>query len=215
MAEQKPWTDGLLHFGDPRTSWRWKTGDVDYVSALRLTTDDAPELLKIATSWAGQQDWDVAADDWSPYAPVHAWRALAQLRAASAVRPLLALLDMLEQRHDDWYLQEFPKVFAWIGKPALPALREYLADDAHRDFPRACAAHGLRDLAAREPALADQAAAALVRTLARFEDNSVMLNSFLARYLLDMRADQAAELVQRAAKAGKLDPDITGQWSGQ
>lgn len=39
-----------------------------------------------------------------------------------------------------------------------------------------------------------------------------MLNSFLARYLLDMRVDGAGVLIQQAAAAGRVDSDIIGQW---
>jgi hypothetical protein len=125
------------------------------------------------------------------------------------------MLDPLHAADDDWYLQEFPKVFAWIGPAALPGLRHYLANAAHADFPRICAAHALKDLAERHPAVRDEAVNNLREALWHFESNDPMLNSFLIRYLLDMKAPEAAEVIDRAAASGRVNPDITGQWRSE
>lgn len=202
----------LRNFGDPRKSWRWKTGEVDYVASLGLTRDEIPELVALASQWANEPADPADPDDMSAYAPVHAWRALAQLRAEGAVEPLLAMLDAADARGDDWYPQELPHVFAWIGKAALPALRDYLADEAHGDFPRACAAAGLKELAGRHGTSRGEAFAALTEVLSRFKRNAEPLNSFLVRYLIEMDAPNARDLVARAVASGRTDPHITGAW---
>jgi len=207
----KPWLHELRHFGDPRKFWQWKTGQVDYVARLGLTGRDVPELIEIARQWTREPAWPADRDDMSPYAPIHAWRALAQLRAPAAVEPLLEMLDALDARGDDWYPQEFPKVFAFAGPPALDALTRYLADNTHGDFPRACAACGIKLLAARHPATRDRGAAALIETLSHYRGNGPALNAFLIRYLREMdAADQAGGLIELAIATGRADPDILG-----
>jgi len=48
MTDERALMRGLRQFGDPRKSWRWTTGEVDYVARLGLTGDDVPELLAVA-----------------------------------------------------------------------------------------------------------------------------------------------------------------------
>jgi len=204
--------DGLREFGDPRDSWHWKTGEVDYVAQLGLSEADVPELLAVAEQWAQDRDWPEDQDDMSPYAPIHAWRALAQLKATQVVGPLLKLLDLLDARGDDWYLHEFPNVFAWIGPVAAPALTDYLADPGHRDFPRSCAAHSLRELAKRYPSVRDEVIQILIDALSRFEDTDTTINAFIVGHLLDMKATEAAEMIERAHAADRVDTEINGTW---
>jgi len=42
----------LERFGDPRKTWKWETGEVDYVAQLGLTAGDVPELPAMARKWA-------------------------------------------------------------------------------------------------------------------------------------------------------------------
>lgn len=212
MTDERPLIQGLRQFGDPRRSWRWKTGEVDYVAQLGLSDTDVPELLSVAKQWAQEQDWPEDKDDMSPYAPIHAWRALAQLKATQAVEPLLELIDPLDANGDDWYLQEFPHVFAWIGPVAIPALRDYLADADHADFPRSCAAHALKETAERHPPVRDEVVRMLIDALSRFDDTDTTINAFIIRYLLDMKATEAAEMIERAHAADRVDTAISGTW---
>ena len=85
------------------------------------------------------------------YGPIHAWRALAQMRAAEAVRPLLDVQDQLDEVGDDWYLEEFPQVFGLIGPPTIVPLEAYLSETAHAEYSLVNAAYGLREIAIRFP----------------------------------------------------------------
>ena len=119
----------LERFGDPRNTREWEAGEVDYVAQLAVTSGNVPELLAIAQKWVEPQaDWPDDKDYVAGYAPVHAWRCLAQLGAVEAVGPLLEMMDPLDAVDDDWYLDEFPPVLAWIGQAAFGPLSEYLPD---------------------------------------------------------------------------------------
>jgi hypothetical protein len=113
----------LRTLGDAHDNMDWASGETDYVTEFSLTADDIPALIALAQRWGKQNgDDDPDSDDNAVYGPVHAWRALGQLRAFAAVEPLLGLLDRLDQLGDDWYLEEFPDVFGQIGPQAIPPL---------------------------------------------------------------------------------------------
>ena len=204
----------LETFGDPRNTREWETGEEDYVAQLAVTPGDVPELLAIARKWTEPQtDWPDDKDYVAGYAPVHAWRCLGQLGAVEAVGPLLEMMDPLDAQDDDWYLEEFPHVFAWIGQEALGPLTAYLADTAHRVYPRAAAARALSMLAERHPQIRDDVVPVLCDTLERFEENDESLNAFIIMHLVDLEATGAAELVERAFAADRVDLFVNGNWN--
>ena len=88
--------------GDARGEMRWPDGDPDYVTEYSLTAEHIPALIGLATKWV-----DEHPDNDAVYAPVHAWRALGQLRAVEAVQPLLDVQDVLDKIDDDWYLVRY------------------------------------------------------------------------------------------------------------
>jgi len=107
----------LLTLGDPRRQREWPQWP-DY-PALRLAAGHIPELARMALDedlhWAGSESAAV-------WAPLHAWRALAQLRAEEAVEPLTRLLSRIDEFNDDWVREELPDVFGMIGPGELPVL---------------------------------------------------------------------------------------------
>lgn len=202
--------DKLFTFGDPRKTWHWHEGNPDYVTMLGLTAEHAPALIEIAWGWMEIKEWP--EDDVSVYAPVHAWRALAQLRAVEAIELLLDMMVEMDQRGDDWHLQEFPYALALIGPAALPAIVARLNDPASEEYVQVCLADSLEHLAEAHPELREQVVQHLAEKLARFEENSPTVNGFLVSYLLDLKATEAAETMERAYAAGAVDESICGGW---
>lgn len=88
-------------------------------------------------------------DSLAVWAPVHAWRALAQSRAEESVEPLLALLTTLER--DDELDLELPIVFGMIGAPALPRIAAFVLDRANPEWPVITAVSAIREIAERHP----------------------------------------------------------------
>ncbi len=204
----------LQTFGDPQNTWDWESDKVDYVAKLGVTPADVPELIAVARQWAEpQDDWPDDKNYVAGYAPIHAWRCLAQLRAMEALGPLLNLMDPLDIDDDDWYLEEMPYVFAWMGPEAIPPLSAYLADKAHEVYPRTVAARAIAMLAERQPETRAAAIRALAETLRRFEKNDESLNAFIISYLIDLRATEAAELIEQAYAADRVDLTVEGNWN--
>ena len=202
--------DALGRVGDARKLFKWTDGEPDYVVDLGLGPEHIPALVELARQWV---DLDDEADGDELWSPVHAWRALGQLRAVEAVEPLLAMQNALSRRHDDWYLEEFHEVFGMVGPPAIEALAAYLVDQANAESPRISAANGLCEIALRFSETREQVVKILTDDLARQAQGLGSYNGFLVSYLLDLRAAESAEVIERAYAAGVVDPWICGPWS--
>jgi hypothetical protein len=199
-----PPLDRLLTYGDPgfqdRADWP------DYVAMLQLEPQHVPDLIRMATD----ADLTEADPDSSEvWAPVHAWRALGQLRAEAAIEPLLALVQTDDQdRLDDATLEELPDVFAMIGPAAIPALSTLLADDSQGVYGRLSAISGLGKIAAQYPEARDAAIAPIVRQLEAYASNDEDLNGFLISELMGLHAAETIPLMEQAIKADRVDPTL-------
>ena len=210
MAEQPTaqlLIEALRNRGDARGTGRWPEGDPDYVAEYSLTSEHIPALISLATQWV-----DAPPEDKAVYGPVHAWRALGQLRAVEAVQPLLDVQDELDELDDDWYLEEFHHVFGLIGPPAIEPLAAFLSDDSHGEFPRGKAADGLREIVRHFPETREQVVAILTAELARHQTDLGNLNGFLVGDLLELKAVESAETIERAFAANVIDPMVAGDW---
>lgn len=198
-----PPVDRLLTEGDARpTMGAWP----DY-RQYSLGPEHIPDLIRMATdpalNWANDDTLEV-------WAPVHAWRALGQLRAVEAVEPLLTLHD--EQDDSDWVLEELPEVYGLIGPPAIPALAAYLADDEYGAWARVAAASGLEKIGQQHPAAREASVAALSQVLEQYADNDEILNGALISNLIHLKAVEAAPIMERAFAADSVDELYVGDW---
>jgi hypothetical protein len=147
----------------------------------------------------------VAGEARSPaqWAPLHAWRALGQLEAGSAVAPLYALLE--RAYHEDAVLDEVPLVLGMIGPAALPTATLWLFDDG-RDLPlRAAACRVLTEVAQEYPERRDECAAVLTQQLREWAHQERMLNAFLVASLVELGEVDAAPLMEEAYAASAVD----------
>jgi hypothetical protein len=178
----------------------------DYLG-LGLGREHVPELIRMATDSNLNRGEPNSPDVW---APLHAWRALGELRAAEAAEPLLALFD---DEDDDWVGEELPDVYASIGPVAIPALAGYLADDGRYLFGRGAAARSLGEIGARHPGSRAECVEVLTRELARFRQHDPTLNALLVGALIDLKAREAAPVLCAAHEADRVDTMVNGDWS--
>jgi hypothetical protein len=146
------------------------------------------------------------------WAPLHAWRALGQLRAEAAVAPLLPLLDRIDEEDDDWAQGDLPEIFGMIGPAALPGLRDFLADAGHGEWARIAAGDSLVKMAERFPEAREQAAATLTEQLRHFAGQERTLNAFLVGGLCDLKAVASAAVIEEAFAANAVDLSVLGDW---
>lgn len=200
-----PPVDQLLTYGDCLKMRGWP----DYLQ-LGLTSEHVPELIHMATD----EDLHFAdSESLEVWAPVHAWRALGQLRAEAAIKPLVALLAHTdEDEEDDWTPEELPHVFAEIGPAAIPDLITFLADSRHGVYSRTAAANGLQHIAEKQPAARDEVVTALIRQLEQFDDQGENFNAFLISSLIDLKATEALPVIEQAFAADAVEEFVMGDW---
>ena len=202
-----PPLDQLLSFGDAWAMDPWP----DYPARFGLGPQHVPDLVRMAT------DRDLLdGEGQAAWAPAHAWRALGQLGAAEAAEPLTRLLYRIDVFQDDGIDRELPLVFGLLGAGAVPALSAYLAEAKNKFYARVAAAHGLKEIAARQPearsAARSAAVGALAAQLEHFARQDETLNAFLIAYLLDLKAAEQAGLIERAYAAGRVATEVPGDW---
>jgi hypothetical protein len=199
-----PPVDQLLTYGEGQLVRpdQWP----DYLQ-LGLGPEHIPELIRMATdeelNWADSESLEV-------WAPLHAWRAIGQLRAEAAIEPFLSLLEMGDE--SDWVLEELPEVYGMIGPAALPTLAAYLADDTHDETPRISAISSIENIGQRWPEARAASVALLMKQLEQFTANDPEINGFLISALVDLQAREAAPLIERAFATRTVDETIMGDW---
>ena len=198
-----PPVDRLLRLGaEPARRRTWP----DY-RTLGLEDRHVPALIRMATDPAL-----FAAGRHGPaaWAPVHAWRALGQLRAPQAAEPLLALLR--RELASDWVLGEVPAVLGMIGPAALPGATLLLFDEGVEEDARIAAARAITDVGLEYPERRDEAAALLTTQLEDWRTQSRLLNAYLVSGLIDLQETKAASLMEAAFAGRAVDLNVNGDW---
>jgi hypothetical protein len=200
--------DKLLTIGkpDPTHVEDWP----DYLE-LGLTTEHIPELLWMLTD---KELLEIDPEKPEGWAPVHAMRALGQLREAAVVEPLLsnseALLDY-DTGLGEWAIEELPEVYGLIGPAAIPLLTQYLADESQDLYVRANAATSLQKIATMHPEAKSECIAALTRQLevgTEGEDDPELNAFIITDGLIPMKAVETLPIVERAFEAHAVDESI-------
>lgn len=199
-----PPVNQLLTYGDARNTRSWP----NYL-ALGLRAEHITDLIRMTQDddlhWADGDSLEV-------WAPMHAWRALGQLRAEAAIESLLELLHRVDDDDDDWVGEELPEVFGLIGPAAIPALAAYLANAKHRPYARAAAAAAFAHIARKHPAARNECISGLVGQLEKYAGNDRLLNAMLVAPLLELGAVEAAPVIEHAFGAEAVDFSVSGDW---
>lgn len=202
ISDYQPPVAELLNYGDCRNYKEWP----NYVRSLNLSEEHIPELIRMATD----EELNLAGiDNKEVWSPVHAWRALGQLKAVDALEPLLGLLN---NRDDDWITNDFPTLCTLIGVEAIPFLKEFLADSSNHFYARSDAAQSLVAISEQYPETREINIAAIAEELEKFRDNNPIFNGFLILNLVELQAIETINIIERAFKANQVDISIMGDW---
>jgi len=202
ISDYRPPVAQLLALGDPLDA----QDEISY-RELGLSEADVPELCRLAR--AGTL-YDDQADDLEVYASVHAWRALGELRAEAAVDTLIGEFHRVET--DDWVAEELPAILGNIGAGAVAALTAYLGDGSNDTWARFIAAQSLTAIAQAFPESRERCIAILSGKLARFAEQDVLFNALLIGELSNLKAVEAAPLMEQAFAAEAVELPIMGDW---
>ncbi len=178
--------------------------DLDYAEHFGLAPGHVPELIRLACD---PELNDPAREGDEVWGPLHAWRALGELRAAEAVEPLVALLETIA---DDDFSGDLARGIARIGAPALPRLLALARDTGRHAGARSLAAQAIADLSRDEPETRAEVVTALTRLVEIDPDPGVVTGA--VNGLLDLEAVEAAPAIERALADGRLDASACGDW---
>jgi hypothetical protein len=204
----------LLTIGDPRETpgaraWLGGPNWLDYQQQFSLKPEHIAELIRMATDEELNQAMEDTTEVW---APLHAWRALGQMRAVEAVRPLLGLFHRVDDEDDDWISEDLPEVMGMIGPAAIAPIAEFLAGSKNSLWARVAAAISLEKIGTAYPPSRLECIHALTAALEGFSRNDELLNGELVGSLAELDAVEAAALVEKAYKADRVDESILGDW---
>ncbi|MEM9486450.1 MAG: DUF1186 domain-containing protein [Cyanobacteria bacterium P01_F01_bin.116] len=193
----------LLAYGRPNIAYpdQW----INYVDKLGLTVEHIPELIRLASDEELDDD-----DDVEIYAFIHAYRALGQLKAESAIEPLIKLLG---DEANEWLLEELPEVFAMIGPTCIGPLADYLTSQGPGTYSKTSAARGLQEIAKAHPDYRDDCVQHLSDALACHKQQPPDLNGSLVAKLLRLKATEAVDVIEKAYKEGPMDEMFCGTWA--
>jgi hypothetical protein len=194
--------DALLSIGEPHgTKW------TDYLTQFNLTTADIPELIRMATdsdlNWAESESLEV-------WAPLHAWRSLGQLKAESAIQPLVSIFNEMDD--SDWFREEMPDVFGLIGPTAIPDVAEFLANPNNLFSSRWMTADALVKIGKEHPSARNECLGRLSQQLEQYSKNSRELNGALICALIEFEGREAATIMETAFSAKRVDTSMAGDW---
>jgi hypothetical protein len=198
----EPPVDKLLTYGslENETTAEWP----DYL-ALGLSTEDIPELIRMATDMSLMTE-DTPIEEF--FAPVHAFRALGQLHAEAASEPLLTLFDNYQD--NDWITEDLPQAYGMIGPAAIPSLAAHVADRSKEEFSRTFASNGLVEIAKMHPEARSEVISVISKILESFDEEEPEVNGFLIADLGDLKAVETLPLIERAFDADAVDESIIG-----
>ncbi len=183
---------------DPHKSW------INYIEVCGFTEADIGELSEMACD---QSFSDASNHSKEVWAPIHARRALGQLKAVSALPALLALQS---DKLDEWVTEDFPRVFGMMGPQALPALSTFL-DDIQKPYQtRVVALEGVQAVAKKHQDVRGEAIEIVVKCLKEYAVNSEIVNGFAVSALLDMKAVEAIDIIRETYNSDNIDESICG-----
>ncbi len=205
MVEYPPPLDVLLTLGASPHGTEW----LDY-RTKGIGSEHISDLIRMATDPALNLGDPNSPEVW---APLHAWRALGQLRAEEAIGPLLGWLRPLyDDKYDDYALSELPQVFEMIGPAALPALEAALQEESRGCYALISIAKAIAAIGTAYREDRARCVAILTRKLEDAERNDPGLNGFIISDLIDLQAMESAPVIERAFAADGVDVTVAGDW---
>src|SRR4051794_11719850 len=177
----------------------------DYCARFGLEREHIGDLIRMACDAALNQADSTSSEVW---APMHAWRALGQMRAAEAVVPLLAFLRTAED--DEAAMEELPTVFGMIGQAAIAPISEFLSDRSSPESAVSTALLGIKEIAARHPECRAECLGILVRMLEPQAKTDPVIGGFAMSALIDLGAVEAIDVIRDAFRRDAVDIAIAG-----
>jgi hypothetical protein len=185
----------------------WDEWD-DYTK-FNFTGEHVPELVRMGTDRHLLLDDDV--DDLAMWAPMHAWRVLAQRKAGEAIAPLVQVLALSDQTDGDLISEGLQDVLEEFGPAAISPLAGFLVEAGDTFGGLVGAGETLAHIGKNHPEYRQQIIPIITAALeARHMTNEPDVNGFWIADLLDLNAVESYPVIKKAFEDDKVDPRIAG-----
>lgn len=203
MSAYSPPIDQLLHHG-------WDDGELPITSRFHLTVEHIPALVQLATDRDLWLDWHEPESIGTSLALM----ALAELGAIDHVPAILDFICELDRDYlaGDWVTEEMGDFLASFGPKVAPILTAELPRRDRTIWMLSETARALRLVAEQTPSLRNEAIEAISNELARRDDSDPELNGLLLVHLMDLKATEAAPVIEQAFSEGLVDKFACGDW---
>lgn len=199
----------LIQLGEDPARQR---GFPDYLDLVGLTAEHIPELIRIVKDIEIFMPEEDIGDYDEVYAPIHAWRALGQLKAEEAILVLVDLVIQNEYLEMDWIMEEIPEVMALIGPACIPALAAYIKQKDKEEWTTAVMSGALSEIGKMNAESRDACVAALEEGLKNYETNEPYMNASFIYDLTALNASESDELVRKAYQSENVDLTLMGDY---
>jgi hypothetical protein len=205
MPEPRPYQDPVAQLLALDVTTQAEEEWIDYATNFGLSTADLPELTRL--SW-DEEPPNCDSGEWV----THSLRAIVQLDPAAGIDLYLKQLEQFPQ--DDFLHEEMNGIGRQVGEIGIEPLVKCLKDGAQDAWVRSTAARGLEEIARSHPEFRANCVQALTEQLQRYcEQDDDILNSALVDNLINLKAVEAAPLIEEVFIAREIDEWLTGSWA--
>jgi Protein of unknown function (DUF1186) len=201
--------DKLLTFRllDPRVGLE----DTDFIKEFGLSTENIPDLIRLATDpdLLKDDDTEFTEEDNLAFAgTVYALVILKQLKAEEAIEPLLTLFK--DYPNNEWAMEELVWFYAAIGAKAIPILAHFISEWTSNDDSKGYSIEALGKIGVDHPETRLEVIQALISLLKGEENREA--NGAIVGQLAALKAVEAADEVKQAFEEDKVDESYAGDW---
>jgi hypothetical protein len=185
-----------------------------YVQATGVGAADVPVLLELMAAWADPDHFEGRdRDDVGVFAPVHAWRTLAQLGAQELIPAALDLLEPLLDLEDDWLAEDLPDLVLVLGADAIAPLLDYVDDTAREDQIRGIACAALVEITRAHDELRARVLPRLLARLEQADRSAPVTNAAIIEVLVELGAREHVDVIARAYAANVVETEVIGTYN--
>jgi hypothetical protein len=194
----------LYKFGKADIDQTWP----NYIEELSLTKDDVSELIRIIKSSNLKNISPLSLIE--EFAPMHAWRALGQLKVLDTIRILLEILTEEKNEEAFWFQAELPKIIGYFGIGAISIIVEFLSQTSDW-VNKSIVLEGLKNIALNNIESRDTVINIFIKILKEYQTNDTAYNACLVKELIKLNANETLELVQEILNNDKIDYEFISE----
>jgi hypothetical protein len=196
---EKLFTLGKPEGGNQQESWE------NYVREFSLNSDDIPSLIQIVLDNSHEE-----FEEPKSWAAIHAWRALAQLKAKEAIPTFIEVLE--RDVWEDWGWEDLPLILGQFGIDALEPVYQFALKHRGNFEIGLMTISTLEEIAKTDDKLIEPIKSMMMELLSEADKNDEGVNGTIIGFLKDVKAYEALPLIEKAFAGDYVDTFVAGDW---